>query len=119
MDRYQVEGMTCAACSAHVDKAVRKLPFVEDVQVDLLGGSMRVKTNDGQAHEQEIEAAVDHAGYHAVSDRPAKLIKQPEPVKKEPMRIRFWVSLAFSVSADADRYGADAGHADARGPADG
>ena len=38
MDRYHVEGMSCAACSAHVDKAVRKLPFVDDVQVDLLGG---------------------------------------------------------------------------------
>ena len=67
MDRYRVEGMTCAACSAHVDKAVRKLPFVDDVQVDLLGGSMRVKTSDGSPHEAEIVSAVDRAGYHAIS----------------------------------------------------
>ena len=96
MDRYRVEGMTCAACSAHVDKAVRKLPFVEDVQVDLLGNAMRVKTKDGQAHAQEIEAAVDHAGYHAVSsETPAAAA--PAPVHREPMRFRFLVSLIFLV----------------------
>ena len=94
MDRYRVEGMTCAACSAHVDKAVRKLPFVDDVQVDLLGGSMRVKTRDGKAHTNEIVNAVDRAGYHAVSNRPAEA-KQPVYKKKEPMRVRFLTSLVF------------------------
>ncbi|HPF88145.1 MAG TPA: heavy metal-associated domain-containing protein [Candidatus Limiplasma sp.] len=54
MEHYKVEGMSCAACSAHVDKAVRHLPFVEDVQVDLLSGAMRVKTKDGETHAQEI-----------------------------------------------------------------
>ena len=37
---YTVTGMTCSACSAHVDKAVRKVAGVEDVNVNLLGGSM-------------------------------------------------------------------------------
>jgi len=96
MEHYKLEGMTCAACSAHVDKAVRKLPFVEDVQVDLLGNSMRVKTKDGQAHAQEIEAAVDHAGYHAVSNEKSA-VRTPAPVRKEPMRFRFLVSLIFLV----------------------
>ena len=96
MDRYRVEGMTCAACSAHVDKAVRKLPFVEDVQVDLLGNAMRVKTRDGAPHEQEIASAVDHAGYRAVADHPAEASKSlPEP--KEPLKMRFLVSLCFLV----------------------
>ena len=96
MDRYRVEGMTCAACSAHVDKAVRKLPFVEDVQVDLLGNAMRVQTTDGQTHAQEIEAAVDHAGYHAEGEHP-ETTKQPEQDRKEPMRFRFLISLIFLV----------------------
>ena len=96
MDRYDVEGMTCAACSAHVDKAVRKLPFVDDVQVDLLGNSMRVQTNDGQPHEQEIMAAVDHAGYHAVSNAPSAQPK-PETKAQDPMRKRFVSSLVFLV----------------------
>ena len=96
MDRYRVEGMTCAACSAHVDKAVRKLPFVDDVQVDLLGESMRVKTKDGAAHEEEILSAVDHAGYHALSSHPTQT-SMPEKDEKEPMRVRFWTSLIFLV----------------------
>jgi P-type Cu+ transporter len=94
MERYQVEGMECAACSAHVDKAVRKLPFVEDVQVDLLGGSMRVKTNDGDTHAQEIMNAVDQAGYHAVSNRITEG-EQPEIKKKDGMWARFYTSLTF------------------------
>ena len=96
MDRYRVEGMTCAACSAHVDKAVRKLPFVEDVQVDLLGNAMRVKTRDGKTHEQEIAAAVDHAGYRAVADHPAEA-SAPVRAPQEPLKLRFLVSLIFLV----------------------
>ena len=94
MDHYRVEGMTCAACSAHVDKAVRKLPFVEDVQVDLLGNAMRVKTADGKPHAEEIERAVDDAGYRAVAGFETEA---PQQVKqeKEPMRFRFLVSLIF------------------------
>ena len=40
--KFTVTGMTCSACSAHVDKAVRKLPGVTEVNVNLLGGSMTV-----------------------------------------------------------------------------
>ena len=113
MDRYRVEGMTCAACSAHVDKAVRKLPFVEDVQVDLLGKSMRVKTNDGQTHEQDIETAVEHAGYQAISDRPTTT-QQPVKREKEPMKFRFWVSLVFLIPLMLIGMGQMLGLSDAR-----
>ncbi len=65
--RYQVEGMTCSACSAHVERAVDKLPFVLKVQVSLLSNTMAVETRDGQAHTQEIEQAVANAGYRAIS----------------------------------------------------
>ena len=57
---------------------------------------MRVKTNDGQVHEQDIETAVEHAGYHAVSDRPTAT-QQPVKREKEPMKFRFWVSLVFLI----------------------
>ncbi len=96
MDRYQVEGMSCAACSTHVDKAVRRLPFVEDVQVDLLSGAMRVQTKDGQPHEQEITKAVDDAGYHAVSPQKSETTK-PQETKKDSKWTRFMLSLIFLV----------------------
>ena len=41
--KFTVTGMTCSACSAHVDKAVRKLEGVSEVNVNLLGGSMLVE----------------------------------------------------------------------------
>ncbi|MDD3920274.1 MAG: heavy metal translocating P-type ATPase [Eubacteriales bacterium] len=96
MEHYKVEGMTCAACSAHVDKAVRHLPFVEDVQVDLLSGAMRVQTKDGETHTQEIVNAVDHAGYHAVSGEKAAE-KPPESSAKDHRWARFIWSLVFLV----------------------
>jgi Cu+-exporting ATPase len=62
--KFTVTGMTCSACSAHVDKAVRALPGVTDVNVNLLGGSMTVQW-DGSLTEDDIAAAVDKAGYAA------------------------------------------------------
>ena len=62
--KFTVTGMTCSACSAHVDKAVRKLDGVRDVNVNLLGGSMTVDW-DGALTADEIISAVDKAGYGA------------------------------------------------------
>ena len=56
--------MTCSACSAHVDKAVRKLEGVTEVNVNLLGGSMSVEWN-GSLTAEGIIAAVIEAGYGA------------------------------------------------------
>lgn len=62
MEQYQVTGMSCAACSARVEKAVSKVPGVEAVSVSLLTNSMGV---EGTADTQSILKAVEDAGYHA------------------------------------------------------
>ena len=62
--KFTVTGMTCSACSAHVDKAVRKLDGVCDVNVNLLGGSMTVDW-DGALTTEQIVSAVEKAGYGA------------------------------------------------------
>ena len=46
--KYDVIGMTCSACSAHVDKAVRGLDGVDDVNVNLLQNSMTVEFNENK-----------------------------------------------------------------------
>jgi heavy metal translocating P-type ATPase len=61
--RYNVTGMTCAACSAHVDKAVRRVRGVSDVSVNLLRGTMEV-TGDA-VPDREVIKAVEAAGYGA------------------------------------------------------
>lgn len=60
--RFDITGMTCSACSAHVEKAVRALPGVQQVSVNLLTNHMVV---EGDATAQTIEQAVERAGYGA------------------------------------------------------
>ena len=62
MKQYNVTGMSCAACSARVEKAVSAVPGVEACSVSLLTNSMGV---EGSADEQSIIAAVEAAGYGA------------------------------------------------------
>ncbi len=63
-EKYQITGMSCAACSARVDKAVRHLDGVREVSVNLLTNSMLVSYDAPQTSET-ICAAVEHAGYGA------------------------------------------------------
>ena len=68
MKQYIVTGMTCAACQAHVEKAVAGVPGVKSVSVSLLTNSMGV---DGTASDTDIIKAVEDAGYGAsVKGRP-------------------------------------------------
>ncbi len=62
MKQYNVTGMSCAACSARVEKAVKKVPGVTGCSVSLLTNSMGV---EGSASPQEIIKAVEEAGYGA------------------------------------------------------
>ena len=64
-DKFDVGGMTCAACQAHVDRAVSKLDGVQSVAVNLLAGSMMVDYDPAQVTPDDICAAVDRAGYSA------------------------------------------------------
>lgn len=62
MDKYNITGMSCSACQAHVEKAVSKVPGVESVSVSLLTNSMGV---EGSASSEAIVKAVEDAGYGA------------------------------------------------------
>lgn len=62
MEKYDVTGMSCAACESHVTKAVAKVPGVTSCTVSLLTNSMAV---EGTASAAEVISAVEHAGYGA------------------------------------------------------
>ena len=64
-EQFDVGGMTCAACQAHVTRAVEKLDGVQNVAVNLLSGSMAVDFDDATVTDEQICAAVDRAGYSA------------------------------------------------------
>ena len=97
MKQYIVTGMTCAACQAHVEKAVRELKDVDSVSVSLLTNSMRV---EGNASASEVIQAVEKAGYGAhvqgeekqsSSDLEDALVDHETPKLK---KICFWLYLA-------------------------
>ncbi len=62
MAKYDVTGMSCAACQAHVEKAVNNVPGVDSCAVSLLTNSMTV---EGSASPESVIKAVENAGYGA------------------------------------------------------
>lgn len=94
MKHFDVTGMTCAACSARVEKAVSKVPGVSLCSVNLLTNSMSV---DGEVNVDDIISAVEKAGYGA---REQGKTKQPENVAASPdkeersLRINLVLSVA-------------------------
>ncbi|MBQ4469113.1 MAG: heavy-metal-associated domain-containing protein, partial [Synergistaceae bacterium] len=66
-EHYNITGMSCAACSARVERVVKKLPGVTSCAVSLLTNSMTV---EGTAKSSDIIAAVEKAGYGAALNVP-------------------------------------------------
>ena len=60
-----IQGMTCAACQAHVERSLRAAPGVLDATVNLLAHSARVMYEPAQSSLQELVAVVGDAGYEA------------------------------------------------------
>ncbi len=93
MKQYNVKGMSCAACSARVEKAVSKVSGVTSCSVNLLTNSMSV---EGSAADSDIIKAVKNAGYGASSIKnkeKAEDTSTESPIR--PMRTRFITSLVF------------------------
>lgn len=103
--KFTVTGMTCSACSAHVEKAVCKLEGVQGVNVNLLGGSMVVEYDPGAESPESIIAAVDAAGYGASLPTQAPLVQKDTRAdaarqmgeELSGMKRRFLLSLAFLI----------------------
>lgn len=111
-EKFDVGGMTCASCQAHVEKAVSGVAGVSDVAVNLLSGSMVVDFDDSVTSADEICRAVDRAGYSASpvdaggapagSPAAASAARLDNPTKKleataDAMRTRLVVSIVFLV----------------------
>lgn len=93
MKQYNIKGMSCAACSARVEKAVSKVSGVTSCSVNLLTNSMSV---EGSAADSDIIKAVKNAGYGASSIKnkeKAEDTSTESPIR--PMRTRFITSLVF------------------------
>ena len=105
MEKYEITGMSCAACSARVEKAVKKLDGVTTCSVSLLTNSMAV---EGTATEAEIVAAVEKAGYGAkkktetatetkknVNEDPLKDVETPKLLRRLLSSVGFLLVLMY------------------------
>lgn len=100
-DKFEITGMTCSSCVAHVEKSVGKLDGIDKVQVNLLTNSMTVSYDEGILTSDKIEKSVESAGYSAhIKSLDSKNAKKTEPInyvqlEKEEMKSRWWISLVF------------------------
>ncbi|MBQ9610137.1 MAG: heavy metal translocating P-type ATPase [Lachnospiraceae bacterium] len=98
MQKYNVTGMSCAACSARVEKAVSKVDGVDSVAVNLLTNSMTV---EGEAGPDAVIKAVVDAGYGAniINDKTNEINKREEKSDDnsefKAIRKRFFIALGF------------------------
>jgi len=105
MDRkFSVTGMTCSACSASVERNVKKLEGVQTVNVNLISNSMTVGYDQAVTDENKIIQAVVEAGYNAAvftrgTAASAKSARPVNTVEDEirDMKKRFTVSLVFLI----------------------
>lgn len=117
--KFDVTGMTCAACSSRVEKTVDKLPGVDKVQVNLLTNSMVVDYEEKEITSEDIEKAVSKAGYLAkvkeknlsetsksrelarknlsLSDKGSKSLRKVREEEAASMKKRLVWSLAFLI----------------------
>lgn len=105
-EKYLVTGMTCSACSAHVEKAVNKVPGIQRVQVNLLQNSMNVEYDQTQTDSTQIITAVEKAGYGAYPTAADKETKagftktapeNPAKTEAENMKKRLLYSILFLI----------------------
>lgn len=106
-EQFNVTGMTCAACSARVEKAVGKLPGVDKIAVNLLKNSMVVEYDEAALDTQKIIGAVTEAGYGASLKEAAQQGKAAKTMQVsandiarqeyEAVKNRLKLSLVFAV----------------------
>lgn len=98
---FNVTGMTCSACSAHVEKSVKKLDGIKSVNVNLLQNSMSVEYDEGILSDDNIIKAVSDSGYGANVKGDNKGIEKINTNTAEEelksMKFRLIVSFVFLI----------------------
>lgn len=104
--KFNIQGMTCSSCQAHVNKAVEKLDGVKSVSVNLLSNNMIVEYDEKKVDDNKIIASVIDAGYGATTiseneknQKSNKTINNEDIIKSMKKRliisIIFWIPLMF------------------------
>lgn len=96
---FDIQGMTCSSCSAHIEKAITKLTGIKNVNVNLLSNNMTVEYDDEKINNEDIIKAVIAAGYDASTSK-AKGKKESKNEKDNVlylMKRKLIISIVFLV----------------------
>ena len=94
-EKFSVTGMSCAACSAGIERTLRKLKGIQTADVSLMGESMVVEYDENAISRQEIIQAVVELGYGAkIYEEKILEARKPQP---ERLKKRFFLSLIFLI----------------------
>jgi len=102
VQKFDIKGMTCSACSNAVDRSVNKLEGIKEVNVNLLNNSMLVKYDEGILDDYKIIQIVQKAGYSASLAQKEKAKKDNMPkniaqIQMNELKQRLIVSLVFAI----------------------
>jgi P-type Cu+ transporter len=94
-----IGGMTCASCASHVENAIRDVPGVLLVNVNLATERAKVTFVPGVADLEVIKQGVAGSGYQVLDMQPGENEEQPdqEAIKMNEARFRMWVAWAFTI----------------------
>ncbi len=95
--KFTVTGMECAACSAHVDKCVRRLDGVYEVNVNLISAMMTVDYDEKKLSAETIVLAVENAGFGAQPYIEGEKRESEADKHVRALKIQFFASLAFML----------------------
>lgn len=93
--RLMVEGMHCAACAMHVEKALKSVPGVVSAEVNASAGRARVIWSDALTKPSEWAAAIERAGYHALPA--ADALSQDKRRKAKRVMLWRWLVAGFCM----------------------
>ena len=94
-EKFSVKGMTCAACSAGIEKSVNRLDGVHNAEVSLMGECMSVNYDENLIAREKIMQTVTELGY-GISKYDENLIKENKPQPNQ-LKKRFFTSLYFLI----------------------
>lgn len=96
-EKFNVTGMTCSACSSHVDKAVCKLDGIDSVNVNLLNNNMIVSYDEKKLTANDIIKAVENSGYKASLFNQQKTTTNSAQDEFKEMKKRLIISFVFLI----------------------
>lgn len=108
-EKFDITGMSCSACSAAVERTIRKMEGVAAVEVNLLANNMQVEYDEAKVSAQQMVAAIEKIGYGACPVAPPETAvrkkentalqeqKNIQAAEQKEMRIRLWGSVIFML----------------------